>query len=261
MKYLAAVLLAAVLVSGCGGSGGLSLGPVSMMPDEPPASTMPDEPPASTMPDGPPASTMPDEPPASMPSPDTAFMTIGTATAVSNPAIGFHPYSYGDWGFRAENDQGETIFKATLNTPDVPVQDTNNPFSVYDPNAQFGNPVTPPTSGSATWNGKVRAAAYTDGWAPVEGTANFTFRFPIPAEVIVIGGGIPVNSSFTSLRTVDGSRNYSDINWSGTIIGTTVFLMGNDNGILYGTFYGEDYLLGGGFNTNSLVGHFAAQRQ
>ena len=243
MKYLAAVLLAAVLLSGCGGSGGLSPGPVSMIPDEPPASTMPDE------------------PPASMPSPDTAFMTIGTATAVSNPAIGFHPYSYGDWGFRAENDQGETIFKATLNTPDVPVQDTNNPFSVHDPNAQFGNPVTPPTSGSATWNGKVRAAAYTDGWAPVEGTANFTFRFPIPGEVIVIGGGILVNSSFTSLRTVDGSRNYSDINWSGTIIGTTVLLMGNDNGILYGEFYGEDYLLGGGFNTNSLVGHFAAQRQ
>ena len=61
-----------------------------------------------------------------MPTPDTALMTIGTATALANPAPGFHPYSYDDWGFWAENDQGETIFKGTLNTPDVPVQDLDN---------------------------------------------------------------------------------------------------------------------------------------
>ncbi len=204
---------------------------------------------------------MPDPGPTPMPVPEAAFMETGTFAVVENPTTGVHPYSYNDWGFWAMDDQGETLMKAVLKTPEAPVDDTESPYSVFDSNARYGDPVPAPTSGSGTWIGKVRAAGFTQGWVPVEGDAHFTIEFPEPGGVTIIGGSIPVSASFTALRAVDGQTTYADIQWLGGLRTSDMILMSGAVDLLIGEFFGDEYLLGGGFQTQNLVGHFAAERQ
>ncbi len=266
-------VIAVALLAGCGGGGGGVVADMSSGAPAPsmPAPSMPDSSmPAPSMPDSSmPAPSMPDSSmpapelsPAPIPAPppeaESAFMEIGTYAAVENPTTGVHPYSYNDWGFWVTDDQGETLMKAVLNTPEGP-SDTTSPSSVYDPNDVFDvyrDSVLSPTSGSGTWIGKVRAAGYTEGWVPVEGDAQFTVDF---LSTIMPFRVHPVEASFTGLRGVDSQTTYDDIQWLG-VLGPDHISMLTGGGELFGYFYGEDYVLGGAFHTSELAGHFAAER-
>ena len=181
--------------------------------------------------------------------PDTVTLeetgTAEVAGAITYDTETYSFYAYDDWGFWGKQFHKE-LFGATLKQT---IRVVGNTRSYEPPTTQVsGTPSgSNPVSGSAVWNGNVRAFdAGHAGYLPVRGNARIEADF----------ADATIDVHFTDFDT-----GHVDFSWQGMQMTEGTFQDAQISPTIEGAFYGSDHQgAAGKFDRDSLRGVFGAVR-